>query len=250
MHRGSCKSYIDLQPNFQKILSVPLFSLLDFSPTVEICRPSRPKVETMDEKIKQLLGLNLPNNVVATAVGVEESYITALLSQDSFAKEVAELRVATLSKTAERDQAYNAIEDSLLEKLKDQVESGLFGAANPSIILKALQIVNAAKRRSAPAELQGAISRPVVALVMPVAIAAKFVLDSKAQVVEVEGQTMAPMPAAGVQKALENLRSNEAANTKEHEDDVERARAAVSALGAISRLGKMEVQKLPIHEQL
>lgn len=178
----------------------------------------------MKDKIKQLLGLNLPNNVVATATGVPEAEITALLSEESFAKEVAELRIKNLSEAAQRDQSYNLIEDSLLEKMKDQLDNGMFGVANPGLILKAIAIVNAAKRRSAPAELASQVSRPIATLVIPISIAAKFIVDSKNQVVEVAGSSLATMSASGVQKALTKLREGETyENQAEHEKDTARA---------------------------
>lgn len=193
-------------------------------------------LETMKDKIKQLLGLNLPNNVVASAVGVSESYISQLLSEESFAKEVSELRIVSLSESAERDQAYNKIEDALLEKVQEQLDNGMFGAANPRLILQALQVVNSAKRRSAPQELHSQMSRPVATLILPIAIAAKFVIDSKSQVVEVEGETMATMPASGVMKKLEELRGNEVKNVEEHEKDAIRARERIDAMKKLTHL--------------
>lgn len=193
-------------------------------------------LETMKDKIKQLLGLNLPNNVVASAVGVSESYISQLLSEESFAKEVSELRIVSLSESVERDQAYNKIEDALLEKVQEQLDNGMFGAANPRLILQALQVVNSAKRRSAPQELHSQMSRPVATLILPIAIAAKFVIDSKSQVVEVEGETMATMPASGVMKKLEELRGNEVKNVEEHEKDAIRARERIDAMKKLTHL--------------
>lgn len=187
----------------------------------------------MKDKIKQLLGLNLPNNVVATATGVPEAEIIALLSEETFAKEVSELRIKNLSESAQRDQSYNFIEDSLLEKMKDQLENGMFGVANPALILKAIAIVNAAKRRAAPAELQSQGSRPIATLVIPIAIAAKFIVDSKNQVVEVEGQTLATMPAVGVQRALTKMREETPQlpnGLTEHEKDTARAQERLNSL--------------------
>lgn len=204
----------------------------------------------MEDKIKKLLGLNLPTNVVSTATGVPEADIIALLSGEKFANEVANLRVMNLSEAAERDQAYNDIEDSILDKIRTQLEDGLFAVANPGLLVKTLATVNAAKRRSAPQELQSQAARPVATLIIPITIATKFVVDSKNQVIDVEGQSLATMPAAGVQKALENLRTGEASNTSEHEKDLDRAREVARNIQTLKTGAPVQVLALPLHVQL
>lgn len=188
----------------------------------------------MKEKVKALLGLNLPNSVVASATGLPEEQISAFLSEEDFRKEVQELRLKTAVEGAERDSAYNAIEDGLLNKLREAIDNGFI--VKPMEVARILQIINAAKRRTTPVEMAQQNNRTVLQLVMPVSIAAKFVVNQKSQVVEVEGRTIATMPASGVVAALEEKQKQEQKNAEAHKMDEDRARERLEGLQKLSHL--------------
>lgn len=196
----------------------------------------------MKEKIKELLGLNIPANVVASAVGVDASYITQLMGEEEFATEVATLRVQNTAAHAARDKKYDSIEDSLVGKLEDMLESG-FHFSKPVEILTAIKVINSAKRRAAPAELAGnAPNNTYLSLQLPEnsEFAARFVLNAQNQVVEIAGRSLATMSAKGVLTKMEELAKNRVSPTPrhvlEHQKDQEEAQSRLDGLVKLEHL--------------
>lgn len=159
----------------------------------------------MKEKIKELLGFGLESGVVATAVGCDISYVSQLLSDVEFGAEVQQLKLINFAGHASRDRKYDALEDSLLEKLEGMIPL----IARPMELVRALAIINSAKRRATPdANPSGANgSVTVVNLQLPPALATQIRMNTKNQVLEVNQQSIASLPAAGVSKKLEELRA-------------------------------------------
>src|SRR3989442_56905 len=96
-----------------------------------------------ESRALSLLGQGLGPEIVAAAVGASVSRISQLLSAPEFSAQVAELRYENLAKHNTRDNAYDSLEDTLIEKLKDCLPYMM----RPMEILKAIQVINAAKRR-------------------------------------------------------------------------------------------------------
>lgn len=139
-----------------------------------------------EERALQLLGSGLGPEVVATAVGVTPSRISQLLAQDDFAQAVAELRFKNLQAHNVRDQSYDALEDALIEKLADVMPLMM----RPMEILKAIQVLNGAKRRGQSAPESITHQNTIVNLVMPVQLVQKFTTNINNQVVNVGNQTL------------------------------------------------------------
>lgn len=157
------------------------------------------------EQVKQLLGSGLSNEVVATAVGCEPSYITQLMSDEQFAADVINLRAVTLTANTRRDRSIDGIEDKLLEKLQDAVEMNSF--YKPRDILHAANIVNKMQRRGVPAHESLTVQNKIVQLIMPTQIIQQFVTNTQGEVIEVttgEGskQTLTTMPAQQLLRKL------------------------------------------------
>lgn len=134
-----------------------------------------------------LLGQGLGPEVVAAAVGVSTSRISQLLSSPEFASAVAELRYKTLSKHNDRDAAYDSLEDQLVEKMKDLIPL----MYKPFEVLKAIQVINSAKRRGAstPEAITG--QQTVVPLQLPSQIVNIFAIQgSKDLTVNVHNQVV------------------------------------------------------------
>lgn len=195
----------------------------------------------MKEKIKELLGLNIPANVVATAVGIDTSYISQLLGDEAFAAEVAQLRIANTAANAARDRKYDSIEDSLIARLEEMLEGPLL-FTKPNEILSAIRIINAAKRRAAPAELGGASNAGnFLSLHLPEnsEFAARFVVNGKNQVVEIAGRSISTMGAKAVVAKMEELQRNRAApgtQVLEHKRDLDDATERLSGLVKLEHL--------------
>lgn len=138
-------------------------------------------------KIKEMLGKGLTPSTVAMAVGVTEGYISQMLANTEFATEVANMRMVELQKHNARDATYDSLEDQLLEKLQDV----LVYMTKPGEVLKALQIINGAKRRGTDTlTSQGSITNStVINLIMPKHTVASFSTNAIGQVVEAEHET-------------------------------------------------------------
>jgi len=195
----------------------------------------------MIDKIKELLGLGLEGVIVASAVGCSESYVSQLLSDDTFAADVQALRLANFAEHASRDRKYDSIEDTLIAKLEGMIPL----MARPETVLRAIATINGANRRAAPSDGGGTgnvTNNTFVSLKLPKVLAAQIMLNPSNQVVEVAGKTVASMPASGVAKQLEDLRARQVA-TKHLQ-----AEAATEAIEKIQKLTKLEF--LPVAEVL
>ena len=140
-------------------------------------------------KILTMLGNGLSNDIVATAVGVSASYVSQLLSEEAFAMQVTELRFNNLQKHTERDNSYDSIEDQLLDKMRDLLPM----MYRPMEVLRAIQVINAAKRRGASAPEQVTINNTVINLNLPKHQMQRFIQNSQGQVVQAGEQTLLTM---------------------------------------------------------
>ena len=140
-------------------------------------------------KILTMLGNGLSNEIVSTAVGVSPSYISQLLSEEAFAMQVTELRFQNLQKHTERDNSYDSIEDALIEKMRDLLPM----MYRPMEVLRAIQVINAAKRRGASAPEQMTINNTVINLNLPKHQMQKIIQNSQGQVVQAGNQVLLTM---------------------------------------------------------
>lgn len=149
-------------------------------------------------RILELLGTGLSPEIVASAAGVTPSYISQLLSEESFSKQVTQLRFDNLQAASTRDRAYDDIEDKLIEKMRDLLPM----MYKPLEVLRAITVINGAKRRGAAAPENIHINNTVVNLTIPNQILQRFIVNATNQVVEVSGnemtnsQTLVTMPSS------------------------------------------------------
>lgn len=151
-----------------------------------------------DEKIKELLGSGLSNEVVASAVGVHPSHISQLMSVDSFRDEVVAKRTMTLTAASSRDRNIDSLEDKLIQKLHDTID----WITSPKEQLRAFAVINAAKRRGNPASDNLVVNQQIITLNLPAVVTHNYVKNAFQEVIEVEGQTLVTMPASALMKQL------------------------------------------------
>jgi arginine/lysine/ornithine decarboxylase len=190
------------------------------------------------DKARELLGAGLENSVVASALGVSASLVSQWLSEETFADEVQTLKLVNLTQATERDRKWNTLEDKLLDKLEFLLPT----LTNPAVVLQALRTVNGATRRSNPRELEPVANQTHVHLHMPSLLAAKFVVNPANQVVEVDGRSIATMPANAVVKELERRKQLQEIIPHPSQDAIDKARAQER----IDNLAKLSF--LPVHE--
>ncbi len=145
-----------------------------------------------EERALKLLGSGCGPEVVATAVGVSVSRISQLLSEPEFAAAVSELRFQNLQKHNEMDDKYDTMEKKLLVQLEDVLPLMM----RPMEILKAIQVINAAKRRGQSAPESITHQNTVVNLVMPTALIQKFTTNINNQVINAGNQTLETMQSS------------------------------------------------------
>jgi len=163
---------------------------------------SSPTPTTTEERAQVLLGQGLGPEAVASAVGVTVSRISQLLSQPEFSARVAELRYGNLAKHNSRDNVYDELEDTLQGKLKES----LMYMQRPMEIIKALSVINAAKRRGSGTPDAIVSQQTVVQLIMPTQIIQSFTANTNNQVVRAGTQDLVTVQSSNMTKMLNNLK--------------------------------------------
>lgn len=157
------------------------------------------RYEGAQGRILEMLGNGLSPPVCASALGVSESYISQLLSEESFAQQVTARRFESLQAATTRDKSYDAIEDALIEKMNDLLPM----MYKPMEVLRAITVINTAKRRGANAPENTVVNQTIVQLTLPVSITSRFVTNANNQVIEAGEQQLITIPATALTKKLE-----------------------------------------------
>jgi hypothetical protein len=167
---------------------------------------TRPKSST-EGRALELLGSGVQTDAVASALGVNPSRISQLLSNTEFAEKVAALRYQNLQKHNERDNKYDRVEDALIVKL----EKSLPFMYKPPEILRAIQVINGAKRRGQNAPTQSSTHQNIVNLVLPVQVIKQFSTNVNNQVTKVGSedgvQELITMPSGDLKKQLDAIQA-------------------------------------------
>ena len=178
------------------------------------------RLNLTETRALELLGTGAAPEQVAAACGVSVSRISQLLGDTEFAAAVADLRFQALSKHNTRDAEYDSIEDQLLERMRNLLPLMM----RPMEVLRAITVINSAKRRgaSAPSQVTQA-GATVVNITLPQIIVdrftnAKIVTNSDNQVVQAGEQSLVTMQSGTLLKEL-----------KGQADDKTRIRAEANA---------------------
>lgn len=169
------------------------------------------QTSSTEEKAMILLGKGIGSEPVAAALGVTPSRISQLLSQEGFAQKVADLRYQNLQKHNERDGQYDKIEDKLLSKLDKAIPLLI----KPESILKAITVVNSAKRRGQDSPDVATTNKNIVNLILPTNIAEKFTIDINNQVTRAGEQELLTMPSGNLLDRVEKAANQRLENKSE-----------------------------------
>lgn len=140
--------------------------------------------------IINLLGDGHSQAAVARASGLSESRISQLMSEQAFADAVADRRFAKLQKYDEIDKNYDELELEAQQKLKKALP--LISITSPDKLLKAIQVLNSAKRRGHDVDPSQTINHHhVVNLTLPTEVLTRFVTAPQTnEVVEIDGKPL------------------------------------------------------------
>ncbi len=157
---------------------------------------------SVEDRALSLLGAGVVAHSVASALGVTPSYISQLLADDVFATKVATIRYENLQKHNVRDDSYDNIEDRLIKKLSDQLSLIM----RPETLLKAISVINGAKRRGVAAPEQVVNNQNIVTLVLPAIIAERFSVNIHNQVTRAGDQELHTIPSSNLLAQVEQKR--------------------------------------------
>lgn len=168
-----------------------------------------------ESRALELLGQGVYPEQAAAAAGLTPSRISQLLSQEQFAAAVAERRYESLSKHNARDNEYDELEDSLLTKMKDCIPLMM----RPQEILRAIQVINAAKRRGSSMPQHISEQQTIINLVLPTQILTQFAMNAQNQVVSAGDQSLLTIQSGTLLKKLDrkdiqNVQAPTAATTR------------------------------------
>ncbi len=169
-------------------------------------------ISATEKRAIDLLAGGCTQAQVASATGLSESRISQIISKPEISAQISSARVEKLGAANTRDAAYDALEDSLIEKMAESLPF----AQKPLEIARLLKVVNEAKRRGVANTEQTAATANVVQILMPTTIVQKFTTNINNQVI-----------SAGEQ-VLETIQSNTLLRTTKEKMEA----ARVPALGA------------------
>ena len=156
----------------------------------------------MKDKVLDLLGAGVMQVQVAQALGVDESYVSQLMADESFRNEVQLRRAARAAEHIELDGKIEDLEEMALNKVLKllPLETNLMKA------LKVFQVANAAKKKS-EAAVNAQTPSTIVNITMPQNALVHFAMTSDKQVVEVDGRSLTTMPSHVVSQKLKERRA-------------------------------------------
>jgi hypothetical protein len=154
---------------------------------------------TTEERAVTLLGQGIPPTVVANTLGVDVSRISQLLADDKFALQVVEKKFEALSKYNQQDNLADETEEKLLKKLNETLPF----LTRPMEILKAYQVLNAAKRKGHTVPDNLTNQQRVIQLNIPKILIEKFQANIHNQVTQVGNQTLVTIQSGQMLKTLE-----------------------------------------------
>lgn len=165
--------------------------------------------EGLQERILKMLGMGIDQHKVASAIGVEPSYISQLLADEDFKSQVQELKFANLTEATNRDKRYNGLEDKILDKIESDIDRNPLAFRNTMEKMKALTMVNGLKRRGAGVdENHSHVQQTTVQLIMPTVLFNRYVKSVDNQIVQAGNKDLLTMQS----QALEELANEHAAS--------------------------------------
>jgi hypothetical protein len=150
------------------------------------------------ERVKALLSSGVSQVQAAQAIGVEESWVSQLMAEEEFRREVQEARAGLAIQHVEVDKRIDEIERRAWEK----VGALLPLQTDAMKVLKVAQVANAARRKAEAAVVGNAQPATVVTLNLPQVTEVQFVLSTDRQVVEVAGRPLQTLSSSAVQALL------------------------------------------------
>ncbi len=162
------------------------------------------ELTTTEEKVVELLGRGYSQSIVASSVGVDDSYISQLLSLEHIREAVTAIKLKHLHSGVELDDSVDTLEEAALAKLHKLLPY----VQKPMDALRIYQVANAAKRKAPEVTNTSDSKAPVVVINLPSVMAVQFKMSSDRQVTEINGKSMAALPSKSLNQKLLERRAN------------------------------------------
>jgi hypothetical protein len=153
----------------------------------------------MKDRIIEMLGKGITAVQVASAVGCDESYVSQLLAEEGVLEKITQAKAEHFSKYVEQDQCIDDAEAEALKKVAYLVPF----ITKPAEAVRVFAVLNAAKRRTSDNLNAANAIAATVSLDLPAAARVRFTLTADKQVIEIEGRSMATLPAKSLAARLE-----------------------------------------------
>lgn len=145
----------------------------------------------MQDRIRDLLGRGIPAANVALAVGCDDSYISQLMSEESFRAEVQAMKAANFQRYTDADDSLDAAEQAALKKVSQLMPF----VSRPGEAAACFRILNSAKRRVAESSSIAHAPSTIVNISIPMVARVAMLTDQQRQIIEVDGRPLVTMPA-------------------------------------------------------
>ena len=187
---------------------------------------------------------------IARMLGVDESYVSQVVNSDDGKQQIEEMAAQISAETSKFDEMLDDAESVALNRIKSRL-----GMANFQQSLAAFKVLNSANRRrdTSPA------ARPQVGAIhtvmLPQIAITQFLMNSKSEIVEVEGRTMisanaAQLPSILKQRTGRDLVLESAESKQETPVRAERATALLSSMETARPRAKKSTADLDITDLL
>lgn len=155
----------------------------------------------MKDQILEMLARGFKRGQIKEALGVSDSYISELVSENT--ERLEELK----QKFAEErlDAKYTDIEESALREIKNQIS-----VMETPLLLRTLEVVQKARQKAIPAAPINNFNITKVQLTLPSTIdKTELVVNSKAEVVGFGEQSLAALPSSALPQLFQKLKEKQ-----------------------------------------
>lgn len=153
----------------------------------------------MKERIIEMLGRGITASQVAMAVGCDDSYISQLMADENIAEQVQKQKAEHFAGYMDQDARADAAEKLALDRMITLIPF----VTKPAEAARVYSVLNAAKRRTAENVSAAVPVAQTVQLDLPEASRVRFTMTHDRQVIEIEGRSLATMPAKSLAARLE-----------------------------------------------
>lgn len=151
-----------------------------------------------------LLGQGLGQSTVASTLGVTPSWISQLLAESAVSEEVSRLRSIKVESVLAADDAVETLEAKALKLLGEKMQF----ARSPMELASIFKTLNGAKRKMptvGPDSDSGSAQQITITLPAAIKGSINIQLNAQNQVVDIGGQTMAPLPSRALPELAASL---------------------------------------------